>query len=118
MLTTLLFLSSTYGVSLSRDSYSAEMALAQLDTAQMGLIPCLCFKYNDQTQDTAAAAAIASGGIIELSVAEKCVSTDAPATSVRRADVTNQSCLYKLWMCACWASGTEGCLCAKEVNGD
>jgi hypothetical protein len=23
---------------------------------------------------------------------------------IRREEVTNQACLYKIWMCACWAS--------------
>ena len=32
--------------------------------------------------------------------------------------VTNQSCLYKLWMCSCWASQTAGCLCARENSDD
>lgn len=28
--------------------------------------------------------------------------------------VTNEACLFSLWMCACWASGSDGCLCAQE----
>ena len=29
--------------------------------------------------------------------------------------VSNESCLYSLWMCACWANQAEGCLCAYEA---
>ena len=28
--------------------------------------------------------------------------------------VTNEKCLYALWMCACWANQASGCLCAYE----
>ena len=28
--------------------------------------------------------------------------------------VTNEKCLYALWMCACWANQASGCLCAFE----
>ena len=33
-------------------------------------------------------------------------------------EVKNQSCLYKIWMCACWASQADGCLCAHENPDD
>ena len=28
--------------------------------------------------------------------------------------VTNEKCLYNLWMCSCWANQADGCLCAFE----
>ena len=28
--------------------------------------------------------------------------------------VTNEACLYNLWMCACWANQADACLCAFE----
>ena len=31
--------------------------------------------------------------------------------------VTNEQCLYSLWMCACWANQADGCLCAFENSG-
>lgn len=31
--------------------------------------------------------------------------------------VTNEKCLYSLWMCACWANQADGCLCASEDSG-
>ena len=41
-----------------------------------------------------------------------------PGDVHKRYEITNQACLYKLWMCACWASQAEGCLCAKENPED
>jgi hypothetical protein len=35
----------------------------------------------------------------------------------KNVPVTNEKCLYALWMCACWANSEDGCLCAFENSG-
>ena len=32
----------------------------------------------------------------------------------KNVDVLNESCLFNLWMCNCWANQATGCLCAFE----
>jgi hypothetical protein len=119
----ILLLSSTSAVTLKSDSYSAEMALAQLE--QELFTPCLCFRYKGYNDDAPGTLTnkIADGGyIVDVDADGKC--TPAPAdppvvlAQTFRRDVTNQSCVYKLWMCACWASQVDGCICGKENADD
>jgi hypothetical protein len=61
------------------------------------------------------------GDIIPLPPGGACVDVNAGMGAVEGpyyhvVVVTNQNCLYKLWMCACFASQIPGCLCAKENN--
>jgi hypothetical protein len=117
----------TNALTLKRDSYSAEQALAQLDEEAQLMKACLCARYND-----GASAADGDFGEIEDGVYIEDVDADGDCKVGVRAitgfvgdntdfhkyvEVTNQSCLYKIWMCSCWASQTAGCLCARE-NAD
>ena len=101
--TFLLLTATTHAVTLKRDSYSSETALGQLDeTATQTTTPCLCFRYEDsKTPDADGTfSTIEIGGTIQAHENHKC--EDEADNKV--VEVTNQSCLYKLWMCACWSS--------------
>ena len=112
---------------LKTDSYSSEMALAQLE--QELFTPCLCFRYFYPfgASSTPTNLIVDGGSIVDVGPDGTCVPTvtgtnPAPpalaiTTGVFQREVTNQSCLYKLWMCACWASQVDGCMCARE-NAD
>lgn len=126
-------------VTLKSNSYSAESALAQLEASVTNDEHCLCFRYANGVADNGGAplgapspaySDIEQGGYItDTGAADNCVEEvrpileDADPANLPNVDwykyveVTNQACLYKLWMCSCWASQTEGCLCAKE-NAD
>jgi hypothetical protein len=85
----------------------------------ISLIFGICFKYHIPTGETEADDINDGGTIVDVDANGKCEDTGTAGSDlVKIRDVTNQSCLYKLWMCSCWASQTVGCLCAKEVDGD
>ena len=91
----------------------------------MEATPCLCFEY-DETFDPGVDpnnADITLGGKVQVAIDGACddfrdLDLVPVLRSIRREEVTNQSCLYKTWMCACWASQTVGCLCARENSGE
>ena len=108
-------------VTLKSNSYSAEQALAQLEASSQQFNECLCFRYRDgEAVIDDLFGPIEDGGFIEDTNADgKCVDevrdfiVDDPLNPGNPAinllfhhytTVTNQSCLYKLWMCSCWAS--------------
>ena len=118
LLSYFLLTSSTGAVMLKADSFSAEAALEQLKQTDI-FAPCVCFKYTDPT-----AIHPLGGELVDTELTtdgrEVCddpTSTDTPFPTGAK-EITNQSCLYKLWMCSCWASQTDGCLCAKENSDD
>ena len=109
LLSIILLQSPCYAVSLKQDSYSSEEALAQLDVS--GFIdPCLCFKYDDWTspKKIPELEIEVKGGKFVIPTEGECLN------DAGEVEVTNQSCAYKLWMCACWANQADGCLCARE----
>jgi hypothetical protein len=125
----ILLFSSARAVTLKTDSYSSEMALAQLGQEQF--TPCLCWRYAlDASVPPAADNVIENGGYLVdvgilganpgTDVCEITTTADAAAIPVAvlvgqfQKEITNQSCLYKIWMCACWASQTDGCLCGRQ----
>lgn len=129
---------------LNSRSPSAEQALTLMQTSLAA--KCLCFQYAGPTGTGNSAASgtfdIADGGALTLPDANgECVETtyvtyqdggetiypgtpgyDPTGETLDerfhlRVPVTNEACLYQLWMCSCWASQTDGCLCAQENNG-
>ena len=122
----ILFYTSARAVNLKNDSYSSEMALAQLE--QELFSACLCFRYFYSGTGAVTNLIKDGGSIVDVGPLGTCVDTEdgvnpAPpalpiATGVFQKDVSNQSCLYKLWMCACWASQVDGCICGRENADD
>lgn len=81
---------------LKADSYSSEAALEKMEQIEV-FEPCLCFSWKENGPPIV----IEDGGeIVDLEDDLTCN----VETGIPKHEVTNQSCLYKLWMCSCWAS--------------
>jgi hypothetical protein len=125
-------------------SPSAENALAQLEASVMLAKRCLCYQFADYYVDdgdplTAPPVPdINNGGALvlpddngECTTRTYLVDITDPANPIyagedgfvcgateewthKNVDVLNESCLFNLWMCNCWANQATGCLCAFE----
>lgn len=88
------------------------------------MVACLCFRFADIDADGTGIYDIENGGnIVDVDADGECAgiyedtNIAAAPKFVKEVEVKNQSCLYKIWMCACWANQAPGCLCAFE-NAD